>query len=105
MDTQTFCNACGGSLKLRLGQWECAQCGAVAGTGAAQSGATTAQLYNQRAEQIAAQDFQYFSRENNVRAKRWCVAIYALFIFFPYFVLVAGIWFLLFGMQMLMGSD
>src|SRR5688500_7026991 len=83
MDTQTFSHACGGPLKLRLGQWECAQCAAPAGTCAAQGGATTAKLYDQRDELIAAQGSQDLSRETNVTAKRWIVGLFAFLNLLP----------------------
>ena len=76
-----FCNACGGQLQWRLGAWECAQCGAVAGQAGAQSVSAQASAAEQQYADFGSR--QYFSRNNNKVAKYWCVGIYTFLNLLP----------------------
>jgi hypothetical protein len=74
-----FCNACGGQLQWRLGAWECAQCGAVAG----QPQSVAAQVVTAGQQYAEFESGQYFSRDNNKTSKYWCVGIYAFLNLLP----------------------
>jgi hypothetical protein len=72
------CNACGGQLQWRLGQWECTQCGQVPGQPAAQAVVQAAPPPFYRPGYVETKGgLQYFSRANNATAKRWLVGLYA----------------------------
>jgi hypothetical protein len=85
MDTPTTCAACGGQLKMRLSQWECVQCGEVAGRQTApQPPACDGPPPFYRPGYVETEGgYQYFSRDSNKVAKRWCVGIYAFLNLLP----------------------